>query len=77
MAINLIELQILLIQAATTAATEKEIRKSLVRVESLVNNVTKELTSIYELLNGTAHVGKPRQTHAPKEATESNPKAPY
>jgi hypothetical protein len=77
MAINLAELQALLDQAATTAATEKEVRKSLVRVENLVSNITKELTSIYELLDGGAPAKKPRQPRAPKETTAADLEAPY
>jgi hypothetical protein len=77
MAINLTELQALLTQAATTAATEKEVRKSLVRVENLVSNITKELTSIYELLDGGILAKKPRQPQVLKETTVVDPDAPY
>lgn len=77
MAINLTELQALLDHAATTAATEKEVRKSLGRVENLISNITKELTSIYELLDGVVPATKPRQTRAPKEMTVADPEAPY
>ena len=77
MAINLAELQALLDQVATTAATEKEMRKSLVRVENLVSNITKELTSIYELLDGGAPAKKPRQPRAPKETAAVDLEAPY
>lgn len=77
MAINLTELQALLDQAALTAANEKEVRKSLVRVENLVSNITKELTSIYELLDGAAPAKKERKVRAPQEATEVDPEAPY
>ena len=77
MAINLSELQALLDQAGASAANEKEIRKGLVRVENLVSNITKELTSIYELLDGAAPAKKERKTRAPKEAAEVDPEAPY
>jgi hypothetical protein len=77
MAINLTELQALLDQAAATAANEKEVRKSLVRVENLVTNITKELTSIYELLDGAAPTGKPRKTSTSPGATATDPEAPY
>ncbi|MFD1875703.1 hypothetical protein [Hymenobacter bucti] len=77
MAINLTELQALLDQVTTTAATEKEVRKSLVRVENLVSNITKELTSIYELLDGVVPARRQRQTRAPKEATVADLEAPY
>jgi hypothetical protein len=77
MAINLTELQALLDQAAMTAANEKEVRKSLVRVENLLSNITKELTGIYELLDGGAPPLKQRKTRAPKEATAEDPEAPY
>jgi hypothetical protein len=61
MAINLTELQALLGQAAITAANEKEVRKSLVRVENLISNITKELTSIYELLDGSVSLPQAAQ----------------
>lgn len=77
MAINLTELQALLDQASTTAATEKEVRKSLVRVENLVSNITKELTSIYELLDGVIPAKKQRQPRALKEVAEVDSEAPY
>lgn len=77
MAINLSELQALLDQAGASAANEKEIRKSLVRVENLVSNITKEITSIYELLDGAVPAKKERKARTPKEATEVDPEAPY
>ena len=77
MAINLSELQTLLDQAEASAANEKEIRKSLARVENLVSNITKEITSIYELLDGGAPARKERKAHAPKEEAEVDPDAPY
>jgi len=77
MAINLTELQALLDQAAVTAANEKEVRKSLVRVENLVSNITKELTSIYELLDGATPAKKERQARSPKQAAVVDPEAPY
>lgn len=77
MALNLHELQALLDQAATAAATEKEIRKSLVRVENLVSNITKELTGIYELLDGATSTRQPRKSRTPNPAAEVDPEAPY
>lgn len=77
MAINLNELQNLLDQAGTAAANEKEIRRSLVRVENLVSNITKELTSIYELLDGAAPVKKERKPQTHKNAVEVDPEAPF
>jgi hypothetical protein len=77
MAINLSELQTLLDQAGTSAANEKEIRKGLVRVENLVSNITKEITSIYELLDGAAPAKQERKARAPKEEAEVDPEAPY
>jgi hypothetical protein len=74
MAINLKELQALLEQATATAANEKEIRKSLVRVEHLVSNISKELTSVYELLDRAAPARRERTTSA---AAEVDPEAPY
>jgi len=77
MAINLTELQALLDQAAVSTANEKEIRKGLVRVENLVSHITKELTSIYELLDGATPAKKERKARAPKEEAEVDPEAPY
>lgn len=77
MAINLSEIQALLDQAAASTANEKEIRKSLVRVENLVSNITKEITSIYELLDGAAPAKKERMARTPKEEAEVDPAAPY
>ena len=77
MAINLTELQALLDQAAVSTTNEKEIRKGLVRVENLVSNITKELTSIYELLDGAAPAKKERKARTPKEEVAMDPEAPY
>ena len=80
MAINLNELQELLNQAEATATNNKEIRKGLSRIESLVNNLTRELASVYELLDGAAPAKKPRQAYGsrPKTAADPNdPEAPY
>lgn len=77
MALNLHELQALLDQAATAGATEKEIRKRLMRAENLVSNITKELIGIYELLNGTTNDRQPRKSSTPKPAAEVDPEAPY
>jgi len=77
MAINLTELQALLDQAAVSTTNEKEIRKGLVRVENLVSHITKELTSIYELLDGAAPAKKERKARAPKEEAAVDPEAPY
>ena len=77
MAINLNELQALLDQAAASTANEKEIRKGLVRVENLVSNITKEIISIYELLDGTAPTKKELKARSSKEEAEVDPEAPY
>jgi hypothetical protein len=77
MAFNLHELQALLDHAATAAANEKEIRKSLVRVENLVSNITKELTGIYELLDGASPTRQAPKGRPPKAAAELDPEAPY
>ncbi|MFD1875528.1 hypothetical protein [Hymenobacter bucti] len=77
MALNLHELQALLDQAATAAANDKEIRKSLVRVENLVSNITKELTGIYELLDGATSARQTRKIRTPKAAADIDPEAPY
>jgi hypothetical protein len=77
MAVNLSELQALLDQAGASAANEKEVRKGLIRVENLVSNITKELTSIYELLDGATPAKKERKARASKEEAEVDPQAPY
>jgi hypothetical protein len=74
MAINLKELQALLEQATAAAANEKEIQKSLVRVEHLVSNITKELTSIYELLDKATPARRERISNGTAEA---DPEASY
>lgn len=77
MAIDLSQLQELLNNASNSAANEKEVRKSLVRVENLISNVSQELTHIYALLDGAEVVKKPRKTREPKEAGEADAEAPY
>lgn len=79
MAIDLSQLQELLNNASTSAANEKEIRKSLVRVENLIGNVQQEVTHIYALLDGSAEPRqrKPRATKAVGEAGEVDADAPY
>jgi hypothetical protein len=54
MAINLNELQELLNQAQSNGANEREIRKSLTRIENLVGNVQQELVRVHELLDDAA-----------------------
>ena len=77
MAINLNELQALLDQANVSAANEKEIRKGLVRVENLVSNITKEITGIYEMLDGGTPAKKERKPRAVAEIDSSDTEAPY
>jgi hypothetical protein len=75
--INLNELQALLDQAAAATANEKDIRKSLFRVENLVSNITREITSIYEPLDGAAPTKKERMAGTSKEEAAVDPEAPY
>jgi len=77
MAINLNELQELLDQAGAAASNEKEIRKGLTRIEGLLSNITKEVTNVYALLDGSGPAKKARTARAPKEAVETDPEAPY
>lgn len=77
MAINLNELQTLLDQAATAVANEKEVRRSLLRVENLVSSISKELTSIYEQLDGAIPIKKEKKARVTKEAIDIDPEAPY
>jgi hypothetical protein len=77
MAINLNELQDLLNQAQTTAVNEKEIRKSLTRVENLMGNIAAEVAHVYSLLDGAVSAKKERKVRAPKVAAEADPEAPF
>jgi hypothetical protein len=77
MAINLNELQALLDQANVSAANEKEIRKGLIRVENLVSNITKEITGIYEMLDGSTPAKKERKPRATAEIDPNDTEAPY
>lgn len=77
MAINLNELQELLDQAGVAASNEKEIRKGLTRIEGLLGTITKEITSVYALLDGAGPVKKARTARASKEAVATDPDAPY
>jgi hypothetical protein len=77
MAINLTELQSLLDHAALTATNEKEVRKSLVRVENLLSNIMKELTGIYELLDGVSASKSIKEKRSPKAIGDVNLEAPY
>jgi len=71
MAINLNELQELLAKAETNAANEKEIRKSLTRIENLMTAVGHEVVNVYAILDGAAPAKKARRT------SEADAEAPY
>jgi len=71
MAINLNELQDLLNKAETNTAHEKEIRKSLTRIESLMATVGEEVTKVYAILDGAGPAKKARRT------SEADAEAPY
>jgi hypothetical protein len=77
MAIDLNALQELLNNAQNTASVEKEVRKSLTRIENLMANVTKEVTSIYELLDGAAPVKKERKARGGAAIDPNDTEAPY
>jgi hypothetical protein len=79
MAINLNDLQQMLDAAATSQQNEKEVRKSLVRVENLISNVQQEITHIYSLLllDDAEVAKKPRKARAEREAVEIDSEAPY
>jgi hypothetical protein len=75
MPINLNELQELLTKAETNTANEKEIRKSLTRIENLIATVGEEVTKVYAILDGAAPIKK--NARAPKEGGEPDPEAPF
>jgi hypothetical protein len=76
-AIDLSALQEMLSNAERSAANEREIRKSLTRIENLQSNITQEVQHIYQLLDGTVDP-KQLKTHPPKElGGEIDPQAPY
>ena len=74
MALNLNELQELLNNASSSAANEKEVRKSLTRIENLIGNVSKELEHVYSILDGAEVATKPRKQRA---ETVRDEEAPY
>jgi hypothetical protein len=75
MAINLNELQDLLAKAETNTANDKEIRKSLTRIENLMATIGQEVEKVYAILDGAAPTKK--ITRAPKAASETDEEAPY
>lgn len=64
MAINLNELQELLDKAESTVANDKEIRRSLTRIENLMVTVGEEVAKVYAILDGAAPARKERKTRA-------------
>jgi hypothetical protein len=77
MAININELQALLQQASVAVENEKDIRKSLTRIENLLSNIHKEVANVYALLDSATPAKKGRPTAPPTEATEVDSEAPY
>lgn len=71
MAFNLAELQNLLTKAEANTANEKEIRKSLTRIENLMATVGQEVANVYAILDGAAPAKKARRT------SEADAEAPY
>jgi hypothetical protein len=67
MALDLSQLQEMLTNAERSAANEKEIRKSLTRIENLQSNITQEIQHVYQLLDGAIEPAqrKPRVTRQP------------
>jgi hypothetical protein len=76
MAINLNELQELLNQAQSNGANEREIRKSLTRIENLIGNVQQEVVRVYEMLDGAASA-KPTRAGNKRGPVERDAEAPY
>jgi hypothetical protein len=77
MAININELQALLNQASIAVENEKDIRKGLTRIETLLSNIHKEVANVYALLDSATPAKKGRPTAAPTEPAEVDPEAPY
>ena len=77
MAFNLNELQELLNQAEATVNNDKEIRKSLTRIESLMATVGEEVARVYSILDGAAPAKKERKARAPRETGEVDADAPF
>ena len=61
MAININELQDLLAKAEVNAANDKEVRKSLTRVENLLATIGQEVEKVYVILDGAAPAKKERR----------------
>ena len=74
MAINLNELQELLDKAEATVASDKEIRRSLTRIENLMVTVGEEVAKVYAILDGAAPARKERKARA---ASPADADAPY
>ena len=64
MAINLNELQELLDKAEATVASDKDIRRSLTRIENLMTTVGEEVAKVYAILDGAAPARKERKARA-------------
>ena len=77
MAFNLNELQELLDKAEATVNNDKEIRKSLTRIENLMATVGEEVAKVYSILDGAAPAKKERKVRAPKEASKADSEAPF
>lgn len=79
MALDLSQLQEILQNAERSATSEREVRKSLTRIESLVSNVNQEIQYIYQLLDGSAEPKqrKPRATKIAASNAEIDPEAPF
>lgn len=77
MAINLNELQELLDKAEATVANDKEIRRSLGRIENLMAATGEEIAKVYAILDGAAPARKERKARAPRVAGDTDPDAPY
>jgi hypothetical protein len=76
MAIDLNALQELLSKAESNSANEREIRKSLTRIEHLISNVQQEVVRVYEMLDGTTSA-KPARGGGKRGPVERDAEAPY
>jgi hypothetical protein len=77
MAINLNELQELLDKAEATVANDKEIRRSLSRIETLMAATGEEVAKVYAILDGAVPSKRERKARAPREASPADADAPY
>ena len=71
MAVDFNQIQEILAAAQNAADVEKEVRKSLTRIENLMSAVNQEVQHIYQVFDGAVPVGKTRKPRAPKAVSDN------